>query len=118
MEGMKFKKAFGKIYGVELTNNERKAVNEEITRQFMELESKYTKDNDASILLTLHSCFGFGKKRLRRFWEFYFKEQARLREYYQLDTHEGNLCKFKLKQIGVDIDEWHREKDRKEDEGK
>lgn len=106
---MRFKKSFGKIYGVELNKNERKAMNDEITRQLFEIESKYIKDNDASILLTLHSCFGFGKKRLRRFWEFYFKEQARIREFYQLDDHEGNLCRFKLKQIGIDIDEWHTE---------
>lgn len=108
---MKFKKAFGKIHGVELTRAEKRAMDEEINRQFFELDKKYTTDNDASILWTLHTCFGFGKKRLRRFWEHYFKEQARLREYYQLDTHEGNLCKFKLKEIGVDIDAWHKEKE-------
>lgn len=106
---MRFKKSFGKIYGVELNKKEQKAVNEEITRQLIEIEGKYVKDNDATILLALHTCFGFGKKRLRRFWDYYFEEQKRLREYYQLDDHEGNLCKFKLKLIGIDIDEWHEE---------
>lgn len=109
---MEFPRAFGKIYGVKLNRAEQKAMDEEINRQFFELDRKYTRDNDATILWALHECFGFGEKRLRQFWEFFFREQARLREHYQIDTNEGNLCKFKLKEIGVDIDGWHDEKER------
>ena len=113
----KYKRAFGKIDGVDLTKAENKAMDEEINRQYFELDKKYTKDNDAAILWALHVCFGFGKERLRKFWEFFFEEQARLREQYQIDTTEGGLCRFKLKEIGVDVDAWHKEKERKENGG-
>lgn len=108
---MEFPRAFGKIYGVKLNKAEQKAMDEEINRQYFELDRKYTRDNDAAILWALHECFGFGEKRLRQFWEFFFKEQARLREHYQTGDNEGNLCKCKLKEIGVDIDKWHDERE-------
>ncbi len=47
------------------TARERKAMNEEINRQLIEADRKYTNDFDAMVLYTLHTHLGFGKKRLR-----------------------------------------------------
>lgn len=49
-------------------------MNKEINKQIIENTNKYSMDFDAMILWTLHVCFGFGKKRLKRFWDSVFQE--------------------------------------------
>lgn len=94
----------------QMTSAQRKAMNEEINRQILEHDEAFAMDSDATVLWILHTEFGFGAKRLRRFWNSYFKQHQELREYYQFDVDEvGQLCRYKLKQIGVDIEKWYKE---------
>lgn len=94
----------------QMTSQQKKAMNDEINRQILEHDEMFAVDNDATVLWTLHTCFGFGKKRLRRFWEACLKEHARLREYYQMEPDDdGWLYRYKLKQIGVDVQAWYDE---------
>lgn len=105
---MRIKKHKGKVFGAELTAKERAAMHMEINRQIIDADKKYTNDIDAMVLYTLHVHLGFGKKRLRRFWEAFRKEHKALIEYYQMPDDGAWLCQRKLKDIGVDVEEWNK----------
>lgn len=64
---MRIKKTGGKVYGAAMTSAETKAMNKEIQRQLAEYDEKHSMEIDALILWVLHSEFGFGEGRLRRF---------------------------------------------------
>ena len=66
---MRIKKAGGKVFGAVLTAAERKAMDMEINRQIVEADRRYADDIDAMVLYTLHVHLGFGKKRLRKFYD-------------------------------------------------
>ncbi len=69
-------------------------MNVEINRQILEHDTAFSLDFDSTVLWVLHVCFGFGKKRLRRFWDAFAQEHDRLREYYQMDPEDsGWLCR-------------------------
>ena len=107
---MFIKRSGGKIFGATFTAAETKAMNIEINRQILEADAKYSTDVDAMILWVLHSRFGFGKKRLRRFYDAFSEEHQRLRDYYEMPDDCAWLCKRKLKDIGVDVEQWNQER--------
>lgn len=93
-----------------LNSEQKKAMNKEINRQILENDMKFSKDYDAAVLWTLRVCYGFGKKRIRRFWDCFLAEHQRLRECYEQnpDSEEANYKEL-LKKIGVDVDTWYEE---------
>lgn len=93
-----------------LNSEQKKAMNKEINRQILENDMKFAKDYDAAVLWTLRVCYGFGKKRIRRFWDCFLAEHQRLRDCYEQNPNskEAN-CKELLKKIGVDVDAWYEE---------
>ena len=101
---MRIKKAGGKVFGAVLTAAERKAMDMEINRQIVEADRRYADDIDAMVLYTLHVHLGFGKKRLRKFYD------AFSIQYYQMPDDYTWLCKEMLKRIGVDVEAWNRER--------
>lgn len=107
---MKVKKAGGKVFGAVLTAAEKKAMSMEINRQIVEADRRYTDDIDAMVLYTLRVHLGFGKKRLRKFYDAFSAEHDRLIQYYQIPDDYPWLCKEMLKHIGVDVEEWNRER--------
>ena len=107
---MKVKKAGGKVFGAVLTAAEKKAMSMEINRQIAEADRRYTDDIDAMVLYTLRVHLGFGKKRLRKFYEAFSAEHDRLTRYYQMPDDYTWLCKEMLKRIGVDVEAWNRER--------
>lgn len=106
---MKAKIYKGNIYGAQLSAKEQRALDKEIRRQLVEMDRKHSTDVDAMVLYTLHSRFGFGKKRLREFYDALCEEHDKLLKHYEMTSNFPWLCKEKLKQIGVDIEEWNRE---------
>lgn len=92
-----------------MTSNERKAMMDEIKRQCVEINDQYLADLDAVILFILHDKYGFGPKRLRKFWEEVKLGVKELQEYYCMPDDAAWLAKYKLKEIGVDIDAWEKE---------
>ena len=108
---MRVKKIGGKVYGADLTANERKAMNIEINRQLLVKDEKYKEDLDAMTLYVLMVHYGWRKKRLRRFWKAFVQEHLALRKYYEMDEPgDGEwLAHRKLKEIGVDIHQWYKE---------
>ena len=79
---MRIKKSGGKIFGAELTAAEKKAMDVEIRRELDEYNRQNINEIDAMILWHLHEEFGFGKKRLIRFYETFSKRMKDLSDYY------------------------------------
>lgn len=105
-----FKKAGSRIYGVQFNSKEQAAINEEIQRQCAEYDRKNENEIDAIILWLLHEKFGFGMKRLRRFYDLFHTEFDRLINRYLMEKEDGVwLCTYKLKEYGLDIEEWNKE---------
>jgi len=97
----------------ELTKEGQKALNAEVNRQLINHAEKHGCNNDAQVLLTLHLHYGFGKKRLRQFWEHYLETEKELMDYYRQTpiTAEGEREKefyavYELRKIGVDVEHW------------
>lgn len=107
---MLVKKSGGKVFGAVLTAAEKKAMDMEINRQIVEADRRYTDDIDAMVLYTLRVHLGFGVKRLRRFYEAFSAEHDRLVQHYEMPDDYVWLCKEKLKEIGVDVEAWNRER--------
>lgn len=108
---MRIKKAGGKIFGAVLSAAEKKAMDMEINRQIVEADRRYADDIDAMVLYTPpHVHLGFGKKRLRKFYDAFSAEHDRLIQYYQMPDDYTWLCKEMLKRIGVDVEAWNRER--------
>lgn len=105
-----FKKAGGKIYGVQFNKKEQEAVDAEIARQCAEWDSKNAIEIDAIVLWILHEKFGFGYKRLRRFFDSFATELDALVKRYEVDSKDSIwLCTYKLKQYGINIEAWDKE---------
>ena len=105
------KKAAGKVFGAELTAAERKAMNMEIQRQLAEYTKKHQREIDAMILWELHIQYGWGETRLRRFYDALGAGVDALVKRYEMDDSDDVwLCTQMLKQQGIDLDEWDRER--------
>ena len=105
-----FKKAGGKIYGVQLSAKEKKAMDDEIKRQCVEYDKNNINEMDAIVLWLLHEKLGFGHKRLRRFYDWFHTEFDALVKRYEMEDGDAIwLATHKLKEYGIDIAEWNKE---------
>lgn len=92
---------------IKMTPKERKAMDDEIDRQLAEATRRQEGDIDALLLWYLHTEYGFGEKRLRKFMEGFNARLRELSDWY--DMGEGDqmfLVRRELKKIGIDVDEW------------
>ena len=106
---MRVKKAGGKIIGMDLTVAERKAMDMEIRRQCAEYNSKNLNEIDAMVLWHLHEEFGFGKKRLMRFYESFSDRVTDLSAKYEMGEEKIPwMYQCKLKDYGIDIEELNK----------
>ena len=91
-----------------LSHGVRQKIRREARMQMLETHKKINADFDAMVLWVLHSRFGFGKKRLERFYEEFLAEYEQMKEYYASDDDTIIFAaREKLKQIGVDVYEWN-----------
>lgn len=112
-----FKKALGKIYGIEFSKAEKEAMEKELHSQMIEYDRMHENEIDAMMLLALHKLAGFGPKRLK---EFYCGFQPMLQQLLQ-DYNAGVLetewvFTQALKDYGIDISEWRSELENKKQE--
>lgn len=95
-----------------MSKEERKAMNAEIRRQCVELNSQFELDYDTMIVYVMHYEFGFGPKRIRKLLETITKERAALKEFYCTekydDTHFYAMREW-LKRDGIDIEKLQEE---------
>lgn len=108
---MRVKKSNGKVYGADFTAAERKAIELEIGRQLSEYTRKHANELDAMILWFLHEEFGFGKNRLKKCYKGFSKAVEELASRYEMATEMEKVwvCTKKLKDYGVDLEEWYKE---------
>lgn len=108
---MRVKQSGGRVFGADLTAKERKAMEIEINRQIVEADKQYTNNIDIMVLYVLHTHLGFGKARLRKFYEAFETEHQKLIDHYQMPDDNEWLADMKLKEIGVDVAAWNAEKE-------
>ena len=87
-----------------LNKVEQQALDDEVRRQVSGLVETLYSNMDAMILYTLHSKFGFGKKRLLKFYYSFIDFHKELTDYYQMNDAKF-ICTEKLKDIGIDIEQ-------------
>lgn len=105
-------KTAGRIMGAKLSKAEQKAMDIEIGRQAAEFERRVEKEHESLILYALLAEYGWKEKRLKRFWDSYRRAHRELIRRYELYDSQGDdawLCQRKLKEAGIDIDQWDRE---------
>lgn len=85
----------------------REAMLHEINQQILQKDKKYQLNLDTMVLWSLKQFAGWGPKKLKDFYYFMFKEHLRMREFYELDDLYPE--RHKLKEKGVDIEEWYSE---------
>ena len=108
---MKLKKSGGKVFGADLTSAEKKAMEMEIRRQLVDYNRQNMNEIDALILWHLHIEYGFGKKRLLRFYESFNKRVEEMMNYYMMDSSKAPwMYTEKLKEYGIDIKELNKRK--------
>lgn len=107
---MYFKRSGKKIFNVELTAAEAKAIDREIEKRLAEHTEKHNLEIIAMTLLTLHEQFGFGEGRLKKFFDAYDAVVEGLIKRYELDEDDGAwIATQKLKDMGIDVAAWHAE---------
>lgn len=85
----------------------KKAIQDETYRQIAEGIDNLSDNITALVLWQLHEQLGFGKKRLIRFHNKFAPALAELQDFYQMHTQEDTdfLLRYKLKEIGVDVEQ-------------
>ena len=90
----------------------KKIVEREVNKQMSEAVLSEERDLMALVLWVLHTEYGFGKVRLERFAEGFHEKLKELSDWYVMDsTDQVFLCRRKLKEYGVDVDELVKEAD-------
>lgn len=86
---------------------QRAEIAEEAQRQINNILPKVVENVEAIILWQLHEQYGFGKKRLLRFFDETAPMITGMLDYYNFATDEDAiwLCKHNLKEIGINLDE-------------
>lgn len=112
---MKARVQLGKLKMDDKVRAAMEAEAERMAKEAIEDMNRQNEDElDAMVLYILHSEFGFGEKRLRRFYDQFSTGLRELGERYQMNEYDDRLwlCQTKLKEAGIDISEW---KEKKED---
>ena len=94
-----------------LTRPQQKALKREIRAQMDRVDENYYLDLSAAVLWVLHIAFGFGPKRLRRFFDAFTDLHKKLRGHYELEDSDNGvwIVRMELKKIGVDVEAWEKE---------
>ena len=101
------KKSGGTILGLQLTAAERKAMNIEIQKSLAEYNRRNLQEVDAIALWILHSEFGFGEKRLKKFKELFLSRSEELNRRYEITDQAEELWVYTklLRDDGINIEE-------------
>lgn len=89
-----------------MTQKQERAMQAEMLRQ---LNSNMASDLEATFLWALHTEFGFGAERLRRFYDCVAESREALLRHYEMEEDSQFILLYKLKEIGVDLKKWDAE---------
>ena len=107
---MIFHKYKGKIFKVELTPNEQKAMDEHINRQIIETHQQFTDDFDYMILRILHNHFGFGLQRLKKAYDLFHEDNEALIKHYEMPDAGVYIARKEMNAIGCNVEKWNNER--------
>lgn len=100
-----------KSHTYHLSQHEKKQANAEIKRQLAEYDKAHAEELDNLVLYILHTEFGFGKKRLKRFYIRFMNGIDDLINRYDMDDEDAIwLCTTKLKAYGLTVEDLQNEK--------
>lgn len=106
-----FDKCGNTIFRVKLNSAEKKALDAEIKKSFEEFDRAHWMEIDAMILWVMKEKLGFGHKRLREFYDGFGPLFEALLKRYEMNATEGMwLCTQRLKEYGVDLEQWDKER--------
>ena len=92
---------------------QKQMMREEIDKYLIAADNEHHLDTEALILWALHKFpkTRFGKRRLKEFYTTYDKIHQEMLQHYEMRTNDDAiwLAHYKLKEIGVDVKEWHEE---------
>lgn len=92
-----------------LNKYQKKEMEKEINAQIAEADAKYCAEVDAVVLFTLMVEEGWGKRKLRRFWEAMYKNHQEMLKRYEMNDDYPWICTKFLMDRGIDVKEWNRE---------
>lgn len=89
-----------------LTCAQKAEIADEARRQIDRIMPMVVQNVEAIILWQLHEQYGFGKRRLMRFFDATVPMMEGMLSCYNFKTDEDAiwLCKHNLKEIGIDLD--------------
>lgn len=106
---MIIKKSGSHIFGAELTNAERKAMDIEIQKSMAEYDKANWMEIDAMVLWVVKNTFDLDNEQLREFYDSFTLEFEGLIKRYEMSASEGIwLCTHRLKECGVDLEQWEK----------
>jgi len=89
-----------------MTRAQKQILLQEANKQCIQYEQEHEAELVCRSLWILHSVFGFGEKRLTRFYKAYHKEVAELVKHYEMSPADDCwLCMRKLHDAGFDFQE-------------
>lgn len=93
---------------VSLTQAQRRAMRQEIRRQLAEYNAHNGLETCSLVLYVLHEEFGFGEKRLKRFYDAFKPAIDEMTERYCMHDPGDDvwLATRKLREAGIDIEVW------------
>lgn len=111
---MFFKKNKGKIFGVDLSNNERRAMEKEFAKEFAEFDKAHADEIDSLVLWVLHEEFGFGPGRMKRFYKAFMPAMQDLLKRYEMEDGEQvwlctHMVNEYLSRHGTSLEEFKKE---------
>lgn len=112
---MNFKRSGKTIFGMSLTPAEQKVLDHAIEDQLAESLRKRDLEIEARVVYAIRSITGWGKTKLRRVYDDIDESLDALATHYEM--HEDDdltwLCMKKLKDDGIDIEQWSKENEEK-----
>ena len=100
---------------IQVSEAAKKAMEAEIKNTLAEWDKKHYQELDALVLWVLHEEFGFGEGRLKRFHDRFAVSIDELVHRYVMDDEDDVwLCTRKLKEYGIDLEEWNKEREQNE----
>ena len=97
-------------------SQQKKALREQCKIEFFNLLEHYNRQVSLQIMYILHFSFGFGKKRLMRFFTQLKEMQAQHIERYEVtDDDVPDICEIKLRERGINFNDFFEVEDEKRD---
>ena len=99
------------IYGARLNAAEQKALDMEARRSLAEYTRKHEVEMEATVLWQIKQLTDWDESQLKAFYREFDITLDKLIEYYEMGEDDAQwLCTKKLKDDGIDIEAWRREK--------